>query len=316
MNTEFIQFTGANGVVLPGRIWTPEYSPCMVLQIAHGMTEHIGRYESLAEKLTGYGIAVAGFDLRGHGQNKGDPLCASFGEDGWRASLHDMYLFQLELESRFVGLPHFMMGFSLGSFLLRDYLSHYGKQPDGAIILGTGHQPAYILAPLMRVVKKEIKSAGFDSSTALVNKLSFESYNQKFPKNVGYFNWLCSDAEQLRIYSADKLCRRHISAGLFYQLLDCMKQTSKVKNYKHWDRNMPVLLMSGGDDPVGDFGKGVQRVRADMEKAGMQDVEMYLLPDARHDLFHEVQNGAADEAVEILTGWLFEKIQKNGGKAI
>lgn len=105
----------------------------MVVQTTHGMTEHIGRYEQLAEQLTANGIAVAGFDLRGHGRNPGDTHCASFGEGGWKLSLHDMHLFYLELESWFPAIPHFMLGFSLGSFLLRDYAKK--KEQEGYIRL-------------------------------------------------------------------------------------------------------------------------------------------------------------------------------------
>ena len=116
MNVEAIRFIGTNGVMLPGVIWSPDGPPCMILQITHGMTEHIGRYAELAEEMAAYGIAVAGFDLRGHGLNGGDQVCASFGKNGWSYSLHDMHLFYLELESRFPDTPHFMLGFSLGSF--------------------------------------------------------------------------------------------------------------------------------------------------------------------------------------------------------
>ena len=94
-----------------------------VLQIAHGMTEHMGRYEAFAEYLVSQGIAVAGFDLRGHGKNSGDPDVASFGIGGWEASIEDMRLFFEWLEQRFSGVAHFMLGFSLGSFLLREYLN-------------------------------------------------------------------------------------------------------------------------------------------------------------------------------------------------
>ena len=87
------------------------------MQIAHGMTEHIGRYTTLAQELSGHGIAVAGFDLRGHGRNAGDPNVASFGEGDWEASIEDVHLFFEVLAERFPGLPHYMLGFSLGFFL-------------------------------------------------------------------------------------------------------------------------------------------------------------------------------------------------------
>ena len=308
MKAKEIRFTGANGVSLPGIIWYPMCSPTMVVQITHGMTEHIGRYEELADMLTAYGIAVAGFDLRGHGRNPGDNQCASFGENGWNYALHDMHLFYLELESKFPNIPHFMLGFSLGSFLLRDYLSLYRDKVDGAIIMGTGHQPGAVLSMLMPVVKREIKAYGFDSSTQKIKKLSFETYNQKFAPNMTSVDWLCSDTTQRIKYRGDPLCRKTISAGLFWQLLDSMKRTGKLSSYRKWNKQMPVLLLSGQDDPVGDFGKGVQRVRQSMSRAGMKHIQLYLVPGARHDLLHEEKSGGSDEAFDILTNWLFENI--------
>ena len=308
MKAKEIRFTGANGVSLPGIIWYPMCSPTMVVQITHGMTEHIGRYEELADMLTAYGIAVAGFDLRGHGRNPGDNQCASFGENGWNYALHDMHLFYLELESKFPNIPHFMLGFSLGSFLLRDYLSLYRDKVDGAIIMGTGHQPGAVLSMLMPVVKREIKAYGFDSSTQKIKKLSFETYNQKFAPNMTSVDWLCSDTAQRVKYRGDPLCRKTISAGLFWQLLDSMKRTGKLSSNRKWNKQMPVLLLSGQDDPVGDFGKGVQRVRQSMSRAGMKHIQLYLVPGARHDLLHEEKSGGSDEAFDILTNWLFENI--------
>lgn len=307
MNTEAIAFTGANGITLPGMLWTPDGAPRLVLQIAHGMTEHMGRYAGFAAKLTDLGVAVAGFDLRGHGLNAGDPVCATFGEGGWDASLEDMRLFHAELARRFPGTPHFMLGFSLGSFLLRDYLGHCSEDIAGAVIMGTGHQPGLLLAVLLRVIQGEIRRGGFDHSTPRVQEMSFGNYNRAFAPNKTPFDWLCSDEEQLALYGGDALCRKEISAGLFYQLVDAMKRTGSRDAYRTWNRQLPVLLLSGANDPVGDCGKGVQRVQSGMTRAGMRDVQMHLLPGARHDLLHELRSGASEEATEILVKWLLSK---------
>lgn len=308
MNTKSFRFVGANGVMLPGVIWTPICKPCMVVQIVHGMTEHIGRYEKLASILTGNGIAVVGFDLRGHGQNKGDHVCASFGKKGWRASLHDIFLFHLEINRLFPNIPYFMMGFSLGSFLVRDYLSRYNDKVAGAIIMGTGYQGGIVLSILKAAVHMEIREYGFNYFTPLVRKLSFDTYNKKFAPNKTPYDWLCSDEAELHAYMSDPLCCRNISAGLFWQMLDAMKRTGNMRTYKHWHRETPVLLLSGANDPVGDFGKGVRRLMHNMAKGGVKNVQMHLIPNARHDLLHEKRSGAADETVEILTDWLFENI--------
>ena len=119
MRTENFDFSGHNGFQLPAVLWLPDSEPKAILQIIHGMTEHIGRYTVFAQEMTKLGIAVAGYDLRGHGRNSGDSDIASFGEEGWNASLQDMRLFFDFLKKRFLEIPHHMLGFSLGSFLLR-----------------------------------------------------------------------------------------------------------------------------------------------------------------------------------------------------
>ncbi|MGN0172086.1 MAG: alpha/beta fold hydrolase [Acutalibacteraceae bacterium] len=304
MQTETLTFDGYDAFPLPSAIWLPEQEPKSVLQITHGMTEHIGRYAELAQKLTEHGIVVAGFDLRGHGRNPGDPRVASFGEGGWEASIEDMRLFFEVLTERFPALPHYMLGFSLGSFLLREYLGCYPEGVAGAAVLGTGYQPAPILSVMTAVVKSQIKKAGFDGSTDLVKQLSFGNYNQKFKPNRTVADWLCADNEQLDAYLADPLCRQNISAGLFRQLLCSMKRTGSKDAYQGWHTETPILLLSGQDDPVGNSGKGVQAVKQRMEKAGIRNVTMRLFPKARHDLLHEKSGGAAAAAQAALIDWM------------
>ena len=293
MKTEFFDFLGYNETRLPAYVWSPEGEVKAVLQIAHGMTEHMGRYEAFAEYLVSQGIAVAGFDLRGHGKNSGDPDVASFGIGGWEASIEDMRLFFEWLEQRFSGVAHFMLGFSLGSFLLREYLSKYPDGIAGAIIMGTGYQPRWLLSVMMSIVKGQIKKAGFDKTTDLVKQLSFGTYNQKFKPNRTVADWLCADVQELDKYLADPLVRKDISAGLFWELLGSMRRTGSVFEYDGWDTDLPILLISGQDDPVGDSGKGVQAIYRRMIKTEMENVTIRLLAGARHDLLHEEASDAA-----------------------
>ena len=304
MHTEIFAFAGFDGMQLPAILWLPDGEPRRILQITHGMTEHIGRYEAFAEAMTKQGIAVAGYDLRGHGQNTSEPGVASFGENGWEASLEDMYLFFEALSARFPGMPHDMLGFSLGSFLLRDYLGRWNEGVSRAVIMGTGHQPAAVLSGIMAIVKGQIKKGGFDNTTDLVRKLSFETYNQRFKPNRTQSDWLCADTAQLDAYLADSLCRRDISSGLFWQLLGAMKRTGSKAACEAWNKELPVLLISGQDDPVGDCGKGVQAVKKLLDAAGMKEVTLCLIPGARHILLDERESGAADEAIQIISDFL------------
>ena len=287
-----------------GVLWLPDEKPKAILQITHGMTEHIGRYESFARHMTEHGIAVCGFDLRGHGKNSGDEEIASFGMNGWALALNDMRIFFNEMKKCIPDVPYYMLGFSLGSFLLREYLSLYPDGVDGAVFVGTGYQPSLILSVMKMIVKREWIKEGFDNTSTLVKKLSFETYNQKFKPNETDSDWLCSDEDELYEYIRDPLCRKYISAGLFWQLLDSMKRTGKRKAAQTWKKDMPVLLLSGEKDPVGNDGKGVGVIYRQLKKLGMKDVTLQLFSNARHDLLHEVKSGTSEEATAFLMHWM------------
>ncbi len=300
MKRELFEFAGYGEAKLPARLWVPDGEVKAVLQITHGMTEHMGRYEAFAEYLCPMGIAVAGFDLRGHGANPGDPEVASFGEGGWAAAIEDMQLFYEHLQRRFPGLPHFMLGFSLGSFLLREYLTKYPDEGtlSGAIIMGSGHQPGWLLSIMRWIVKGQIQKAGFDGTTELVRQLSFGTYNQKFKPNRTSADWLCADEEELDKYLEDPLVRKDISSGLFWELLGSMKRSGRNCAYG----GLPILLISGQDDPVGDGGKGVQEIHRRLV-SGHENVTIKLFPGARHDLLHE-EKGSAEAARKLIAEWI------------
>ena len=282
-------------------IWLPNGEVKCVLQVVHGMTEHIGRYEKLAKFLTEEGVAVVGFDLRGHGVNGEGMPCASFGEDGWDVTLEDIHQLHRSLKAKYVDAKHYLLGFSLGSFLVREYFSLYENHDfTGTIIMGTGQQPAFVLAAIMAIVKGEIKKVGHDNTTDLVRNLSFGTYNKKFSPNRTKADWLCSDEVELDKYIADSLSKEDISAGLFWQLLASMKRTADKNTYQKWNKNMPVLLLSGEEDPVGDAGKGVRLVEKSMKNAGLVKVTMKLYPGARHDILHEEKSGVANEVFQII----------------
>lgn len=152
---------------------------------------------------------------------------------------------------------------------------------------------------MMAIVKSQIKKAGFDGTTDLVLQLSLGNYNQKFKPNRTIADWLCAD----NAYLTDPLRRKNISAGLFLQLLGSMKRTGSKDAYDGWNTDIPVLLLSGQDDSVGDSGKGVLVVKQHMEKAGIRSVTMQLLPNARHDLLHK-ESTAATATRKVLIDWI------------
>lgn len=290
-----------------GILWLPDdETPELVLHIIHGMTEHMGRYAEFARVLTDKQIAVAGFDLPGHGVNASDTSCAVFRAQDWENSLAAIHAFQQELHRRFPGAKHVLLGFSLGSFLLRDYLSRYLAETQGVILMGTGDQPAWILCPIIQLVKQQIKTCGYGQTTPLIRKLSVENYNKYFRPNRTEYDWLCSDMSTLREYMQDDLCKKEISAGLFLQLLEGIVRTGKMTSLQNWDKQLPVLLISGRQDPVGNFEKGVKSVYRKLQRSGFSQTKIELIPEARHDLLHEKAGLASQRALEVILAWLSE----------
>lgn len=304
MKEQTINILQTSSNMIQGILWSPLDKPKAVLQIVHGMTEHIQRYKELAHRLTACGVTVAGYDLKGHGKNLPNSKCATFGENGWEESLKNIHVFSEFLSNRYPDIPHYIMGFSVGSFLIREYLNKFDHEFKGAIIAGTGYQPAKVLSVMKAIVKTQISYAGFDRTTALVKKLSFGVYNSNFKPNKTEFDWLCSDENKLREYILDPLCADSISAGLFYQLLESMEYTGGEDSYTNWNKKMPILLLSGDKDVVGNYGKGIEKVAMEMKKAGINDISMYLLPGARHDIFHEKANGCMEKAISLIDEWI------------
>ena len=293
-----------NKKTIHGVIWLPDTEIKAILQITHGMTEHIYRYKEFAKTLCVHGIAVAGFDLPGHGRNLSSSNIASFGKNGWQSALENIHDFSNYLQHNYPNIQKYILGFSLGSFLVREYLNKYEHIFSGAVIAGTGHQPALVLSIMMSIVKRQIDANGFDNSTPLVKKLSFDTYNNKFKPTSTDFDWLCSDEKQLHDYINDKYCANAISSGLFWQLLSSMKYTGAKSAYSKWDKQLPILLISGGKDPVGDFCKGILRVEKSMRAAGIFNVSAHILPNARHDIFHEVSSGCSKQLTKIIIDWI------------
>lgn len=304
MEVKEIKFEGYGKISLHNKLWLPDNKPSAIVQIVHGMTEHIGRYEKLASILCENNIAVVGYDLRGHGLNNTESDCASFGSQGWDKSLEDMQLFYKLVHNMYPETPYFMLGFSLGSFLLRDYLTMYGNELAGAIIVGTGDQPSFILSILLKVINKEIKKSGYDGYTPTIDKMAFDNYNSKIKDAKTDFDWLCSDTKELDKYIKDDLCKRHISSSLFYQLVNSMKNNWNKSVYTSWNKELPILIISGQKDPVGEMGKGVNHFKEALSKAGINNVEVLLLEGARHDVLHEEKIGSAARARGTILNWV------------
>ena len=287
--------------------WLPDGTPKAVLQIAHGVSEYILRYEPFATYLTERGFAVVGHDHIGHGSSLADGAeRLYFGPKGsWSWVVQDIYTLRQQAGKKFVGLPYFLLGHSMGSFLARTYLIRYPGTVDGAILMGTGQMAPALIAGGKAVAIAEGKRLGEDQPSPVVTKLSFGTYNKLFAPNRTGFDWLSVNEENVDAYIADPLCGGNASIGLFREMLGGMSYIAKPENLKKMNLNTPILFISGGMDPVGDCGKGVMRAYESFRKVGVRDIAVKLYPDLRHEILCETEKETVFEDVFL---WLEETL--------
>ena len=213
--------------------WIPEGKIKAILQISHGVTEHINRYNELAKYLTDKGILVVGNDHLGHGKTNGQRMY--FGTSGsWNYIVKDIEKCRELITEEYKDIPYFMLGFSLGSFALRTHLIDYKPQISGAIIVGTGYSNNIEIALGTFMANQEAKKHGEENPTEKIRNLTFGTYNKKINNPQTECDWLCSSQKDLQIYLNDPLRGGCMSSGLFRELLSGMKYTSNKKNVQRF----------------------------------------------------------------------------------
>ena len=278
------------------RVWKPEGQPKAIVQIVHGMAEHIGRYDRMARALNAAGFLVAGKNHRGHGENA--EIKGFFAErNGWDVLLEDAHAVSLNLKKQYPGAPFFLLGHSMGSFLAREYALRFGKELDGLILEGTGFygKPLCAAGGILARLSPKRKPANF------VNRISFAGNNKAFAPGRTGFEWLSRDEKEVDKYVADPLCGFCFTGSAFADFFGGLAALTNASRLENMPKALPVYFMSGEKDPVGRMGEGVKKVAGQFKKAGMENVTVSLYPDARHELFNELNR---DEVTADLIAWL------------
>lgn len=270
--------------------WTPISTPVRgVVQIAHGVSEYGLRYEAFAKFLCSNGFVVAANDHIGHGRSVADGAAhIYFGEkDGWTHVVDDVAALQERIAKVFPNVPYFLFGHSMGSFIARTYLIRYPGRVKGAVICGTGQQSPIILAGGKMIADSEIKKLGASAFSPKADNLAFGSYNKPFAPNRTKFDWLSVNEENVDAYIADPMCGEPATLGLFRDMLEGIGFIGKSANVDKMDKNCAVFLIAGDQDPVGDMGKGVQKVYDLLRKGGVKDLKIKLYHGLRHEILNE-----------------------------
>lgn len=305
---EIFTFPSANGrSSIHAGLWAPD-RPRGCLQITHGMAEHIGRYLDFIRYLNARGWAVAGMDLAGHGQSDPPERYGDLGPGGWESLLADMDTLRRRAARAFPGLPHVMLGHSMGAFLICTYLTRHGQGLAGAILSGTaGANPA--VGPGLILARMEARARGASTPSPRLDNLSFGSYGRRFTPRRTKFDWLTRDEAVVDRYVADPACGFIFTAGGFVEMLTALKDIGRPA----WARAVPpipLLLISGEQDPVGNFGRGPRQRAKWLRDAGHRDVTVRIYPGGRHEMLNELNR---EEVYADVAQWLENVLAARAG---
>ena len=301
----FPSSTGRN--IIHARIAEPEGEPRGIVQIAHGITEHIGRYESFMRFLAENGFIAVGNDHLGHGRSFTDPSDLGFfaERNGWDRVVDDVDILHDIVSRDHRGLPYIFFGHSMGSFIVRTYAILHPSKPDLIILCGTGHLSAARANAGCAAAAAAVKMFGVRRAGDMLNNIAFGSYNDGFENVRTNFDWLNSDPDEINRYIADPLCGFIPKIGLFRDMMNGIRFITDPANIKKMNKDTPVLLLSGWEDPVGERGKGVRRAYKAFVDAGIKHVRIKLYPKARHELLNE---RCRDEVKSDILGFRNEKL--------
>jgi len=274
-----------------------------VLIISHGMTEHIGRYNHVAAYFNKQGYIVYGDDHRGHGKTgeKQGQLGYIADENGFQLMVDDLHFLIGYIKNEHPGMPVFVLGHSMGSFIARNYLQLYSDEVNGVVLSGSGYFPE-------KASKAGLQIASFQDpkkESTFMNQLVFGDYNNKVVERFTSFDWLTRDREVVEEYIADPFSGYVPTAGFFVDLLTGILAMQDAEKNISIRKDLPVLFISGDADPVGNYSKGVFQAAESYLNAGLNNVLVALYPEARHELHNEINK---EEVFNFLNQWLDKQL--------
>jgi len=309
MKTENYSFQSTDGVEIQVNKWLPEKEPKAVLHLVHGSVEHVERYRRFAEFLTKGGIGVYASDIRGHGKTAGAVENQSYFSDeknGWDLAISDLKKITSDIQNDYPGKPVFIFGHSMGSFLVRDYISKFGSELKGAILSGTGggrvmlQHVAKVLSKLFMIFK------GRKSNSPFLHKLLYGTLNDDIENAETDLDFLSSVKEEVKKYIDDPYCGHTITPEYLHEMVRGILRISKEKVPLETPDELPIHIFSGELDPVsGKDGKEVKRVAESYRSANQKDVTLKRYPGGRHEMLNESNR---EEVFADVLAWIKERI--------
>jgi alpha-beta hydrolase superfamily lysophospholipase len=286
------------------RSWRPDAAPRGAVQIVHGMAEPGGRYARLAAALAARGFAVYAHDLPGHGPHA--QARGHFADRrGWRVAIASIREVQRVVQREQAGKPLFLLGHSMGSFLVQHFIADSGNTLAGAVLSATSGDFGRLRGVGLALIRAEALMYVRRHPSALGEALSFRAFNLKFRPARTPFDWLSRDAAEVDAYAADPHCGFRCSSGLWIDLLAAVEHLTQVNRLQRIPKTLPVLMIAGAEDPVSKGARGLRALRQHYVRVGLRDVTVKVYPGARHELFNDT---CRDEVTADLLEWLESRL--------
>ncbi|CAH0991748.1 Monoacylglycerol lipase [Sinobacterium norvegicum] len=276
-----------------------------VIQLLHGMAEHIERYQWLAEQLNSAGWHVIGHNHRGHGAQTANPGhydCYDDERNGWQGVLNDVFAVADYARQQWPQQPLVLLGHSMGSFIAQHCVMQQPLSYQAMILSGSNKPNQLLLRSLKPILWFERTVHNLQHHSSLIDKLSFSSFNRQVGGGRTGFEWLSRDPQQVDAYIDDPLCGQLSTVGLWCDFSDAMLRITPAA-IACVPAALPVYILSGDNDPVGEMGKGVSKLAA-MWRHNGNTVDFKLYPDGRHELFNDTNR---QQVVDDLLPWLAEQ---------
>lgn len=269
--------------------WCKSKEPMAVVQLSHGMIEHIGRYEEFASFLAKRGFAVIGHDHVGHGKSvTSQEEWGYFSkENASELLVEDLHQVTKYAKETYPNVPLVLLGHSMGSFIARRYLMTYGNELQAAILLGTGNQHPLLVKAGLFLTKLEKLIHNENHRSKLLEFAMFGNYNKKIPNKRTSKDWLTKEIQIVDDYLKEAACTFNFTVNGYETLLKTVDYVIQPKNINKIPKELPILISSGDCDPVGEYGKAVKKAYLKMKEAGCKHVTLKLYENDRHELLNE-----------------------------
>ncbi|MEX2463048.1 MAG: lysophospholipase [Balneolaceae bacterium] len=289
------------GKSLHAKRWDPKSDPAAVIIIVHGLGEHSERYNHFANFLTANGFAVVSYDHRGHGRTDPDQLGFVAEQDGFHLLVKNLRDVTIAVDRMYPNIPKVLFGHSMGSFIVQRFMQLNNYNPKALIYSGSnGRPPLKLYAGILFSSVFEFVY-GPETKSPFLEQLIFGAYNKQFKPNRTESDWLSRDPAMVDLYVDDPYCGFICSTSLYHQLLSGIRTIHTHSKFADHDHDIPILLVSGDQDPVSNRGKGVKKLEKTLKKEGVQDVTIHLYPGGRHEMLNEINR---NDVYNDILAWL------------